>query len=94
MLSDVVASLKAKPGSEERLQQMLEALIAPTRAETGCVDYDLHRSFEDPGSFVFHENWENREVWERHMESPHLRAFNDAQGEVTESWSLFLGERI
>lgn len=90
----VVARLKAKSGSEAALERELRALVAPTRAEKGCLNYDLHRSAQDPGLFVFHENWESRALWDAHMNSAHIQAFSQKQGELTESWELFDGEKI
>ena len=90
----VVAMLKAKSGSEEELFATLQGLIAPTRAEKGCVTYDLHRSHDDPGLFVFYETWESRPLWEDHMKAPHLVAFGERQGDLTHSWELFTGEKV
>jgi len=90
----VVARLKAKSGSEAELERELRALLAPTRAERGCLNYDLHRSAQDPGLFVFHENWESRDLWNDHMNSPHIKAFAEKQGTLAESWELFDGEKI
>lgn len=90
----VVAKLKAKEGCEERLGEMLQGLVEPTRAEKGCINYDLHRSHEEPGLFIFYENWESRPLWEDHMKSPHLVAFGEGQAAVIESWDLFVGEKI
>lgn len=90
----VVARLKAKPGREGELERALRDLVEPTRAEAGCINYDLHRSQQDPGLFVFHENWESRELWDAHMRSPHLEAFGGQQDALVESWELFDGERI
>ena len=90
----VVAKLKAKNGCEEHLGEMLRSLVEPTRAEQGCINYDLHRSHEDPGLFIFYENWESRPLWEAHMKSPHLAAFGEKQGALTESWDLFVGEKV
>ncbi len=90
----VVATLKARPGEEEALLAMLRALIAPTRAEPGCIAYELHRSDEEPGTFLFDEVWESRPLWEAHMQSPHLAAFGEANGTVVESWTLFAGQRL
>ena len=39
----VIAKFKAKSGSEEQLYEELRNLVAPTRAEEGCINYDLHR---------------------------------------------------
>ena len=90
----VIAKLKAKSGSEEQLYEECRKLVGPTRAEEGCINYDLHRSVEDPGTFMFYENWESRPLWEQHMESPHLQEFSGKQEELAESWELFLGEKI
>lgn len=90
----VIAKLKAKPGREEDLQAALKALVPPTRAEAGCVTYDLHRSHDDPGLFIFYETWESRPLWDDHMKTPHLAAFGERQGELTETWELFTGEKV
>jgi len=90
----VVATLKAKPGCERELLAMLEGLLDPTRAEQGCINYDLHRSDDEPNTFLFHETWESRSHWEAHMNTPHLVAFGAANAEVTESWTLFAGHRL
>ena len=90
----VIARLKAKNGREEKLGEALRSLVEPTRAERGCITYGLHRSHEDPGLFVFYEAWENRPLWEDRMKSPHLVAFGEKQGAMTESWDLFVGEKL
>lgn len=66
--------MRAKPGQELRLRQELERLLAPTRAEKGCINYDLHRSLEDPTLFMFHENWASEADLDAHLRSPHLQA--------------------
>ncbi len=34
---------------------------------------------------MFYENWESRELWQRHMNAPHLAAYKKAtEGAVTE----------
>lgn len=90
----IVATLTAKPGKEDELLPLLKALVAPTRAEAGCINYELHRSHEQPGTFVFTESWASRELWDAHMKSPHLVEFGEKQGAVTENWSLFVGELV
>ncbi len=90
----VVATLEAKPGQEAALEAALRALLAPTRAEQGCVTYDLHRSDEKPGLFVFHETWSSRPLWEAHMQSPHLQDFGAQQEALVARWELFAGEKL
>ena len=74
-LLTVVAEMKAKAGREEDLRSALLALIAPTRKEDGCAQYDLHVHTADAGRFVFYENWASEGHLERHLASAHLTAF-------------------
>ena len=89
----VIASLKAKPGQEAALFAALSALVAPTRAEKGCILYEMHRSHENPGWFIFNELWESRTIWDAHMAAPHLVAFSAKQDALVASWELFSGEK-
>jgi quinol monooxygenase YgiN len=81
-LLSVVAELKARPGKEDELRQLLLSLIEPTHAEEGCVQYDLHVHTGDPGRFVFYENWTSREHLDRHLSSPHLTTAVGAAGDL------------
>ncbi len=90
----VIAKLKARSGHEEQLYEELRNLVEPTRAEEGCMNYDLHRSVEEPGTFMFYENWESRPLWEQHMESLHIQEFSGKQDELAETWELFVGEKV
>jgi quinol monooxygenase YgiN len=71
----VIAYPRAKPGKERALREALLAVCAPTRAEQGCINYDLHLSPENPGLLVFHENWESKDDLDAHLASAHIDAF-------------------
>ncbi|MBX3746380.1 MAG: antibiotic biosynthesis monooxygenase [Verrucomicrobiae bacterium] len=68
----VVARIQAQAGRESELREILSALLAPTRGEEGCLNYDLHQAAEDPTVFLFHENWRSREDLDRHLGSAHV----------------------
>jgi quinol monooxygenase YgiN len=70
----VVATFQARPGKETELKNALIGLVAPTRKEAGCLNYDLHISPEDPAKFLFHENWTSQELLGAHLKSPHIAA--------------------
>ncbi len=74
----ILAQITAAPGKEELVRSELEKLVAPTRAEEGCVQYDLHQDNGQPGFFVFYEIWESRALWQAHMNQPHLAAYRAA----------------
>ena len=71
----VVARIKAKPGQEDTVREVLLALIPPTTREKGCITYDLHQSADDKALFMFYENWCSREELDEHLGTPHLQAF-------------------
>ena len=70
----VIAHFRAKAGLESRLHQELQRLLGPTRAESGCISYDLHQSQSDPALFVFYENWASQAALDEHFQTPHLKA--------------------
>lgn len=90
----VIARLKAKEGKEEALFAVLKRLLAPTRAEKGCVFYDMHRSADEPGLYMFTEEWTTRPLWDDHMNSAHLQDFAAQQDALVENWTLFTGEKV
>ena len=70
----VIATFHARPGKEAELRQALVNLVSPTRLETGCINYDLHASPDDPGKFLFHENWTSKAHLDEHLASAHIKA--------------------
>jgi len=74
----ILARILAKAEKQELVQTELLKLIEATRAEEGCINYDLHQDNENPNLFLFYENWASRELWQKHMEAAHLAAFKTA----------------
>jgi quinol monooxygenase YgiN len=70
----VIATFQAKPGKESELKATLTALVEPTRKEAGCINYDLHQSPDEPGKFLFHENWTSKAHLDAHLQSAHIKA--------------------
>ena len=71
----LVATITAKAGKADTLKNALLDLVAPTRAEVGCLQYELHQDNQDPNVFVFLERWTGYDVWHDHMESAHIKAY-------------------
>jgi len=69
----VVARLKARAGLEARVKQELLNLLSPTRAERGCINFDMHEAPNDPSLFLFHENWTSEDDLKKHFETPHIK---------------------
>lgn len=81
----IVAHIHAHLDEVDLVRAELERLIPITRAEAGCIQYDLHQDDENPAHFLFYENWESRDLWQAHMNAPHLAAYMEAtDGAVAE----------
>ncbi|WMS43778.1 putative quinol monooxygenase [Acuticoccus sp. MNP-M23] len=78
----IIGTVVAKPEMQAELKAILGALVAPTRAETGCINYDFHVDAADPCVFVFYENWTNRQALDEHLAKPHLKPLLDRQAEL------------
>ncbi|WP_137226699.1 putative quinol monooxygenase [Shewanella sp. MEBiC00475] len=81
----IVANIKAKADKVDLVKAELLKLIEVTRAETGCISYDLHQDNANPAHFMFYENWQSRELWQVHMNNQHLADYVAAtEGAVVE----------
>jgi quinol monooxygenase YgiN len=91
----VVATFVARPGQETVLRNALIGLVAPTRQENGCLNYDLHVSSENPGRFLFHENWTTKGALDTHLQSPQIQALLPRVDELcAEPPAIVVWERI
>lgn len=70
-----LAVLKARPGKRETLRQGLLALIEPTRAEPGNLDYVLFELRDEPGTFYMREAFTNQAAFDAHVAAPYFQAF-------------------
>jgi quinol monooxygenase YgiN len=67
--------IEAAAGQEENLAEQLRALVAPTRAEAGCLTYELHRDPQNPSKFMFYERFRSQAALDEHLASPYFKAF-------------------
>ena len=87
----VVAHIEALPGHEETVLKVLQSYLAPTRAEKGCLRYDLFQDSSDPKKFTFIEEWETLEDLKVHSQSPHISAGRTAlEGKKNPNWVQIL----
>lgn len=73
MIVSLIATLTARPETREELFRLLVDQVGPTRAEYGCIDYNLHIDTSDPCVFVFYENWKTQADLDAHMDMHHLK---------------------
>ena len=90
----LVAFLRAKEGQQLLLEAELRALVGPSRKEEGCLQYDLHRGADQPGTFLFHEVWESREHHAAHTRTSHFLRWNARKDALLASKESAFWEQI
>jgi quinol monooxygenase YgiN len=74
--------ITARAGKGRELGRRIAALITPTRAEPGCLAYDLFQSIQDPDVWVLIERWRSPADLEAHELAEHMAAFLARSHEV------------
>ena len=67
----LIADITAKPEHIDAVRKALNNLVEPSRAEDGCLQYDLHEDLERPGHFIFFERWRDAAALAAHAKAPH-----------------------
>lgn len=70
----VVAHLKARPDKIEEVRVALMSMVGPTRAEDGCIVYEMLQNDVDPTDFTFVEEWKGEAELGAHLQSDHIQA--------------------
>ena len=70
----VVARFLAKAGKEDQLKGVLNSLIARTRRELGCYQYDLLINANEPREFSFVERWDGDKALDQHLAADYVKA--------------------
>jgi quinol monooxygenase YgiN len=69
----VLATARAKPGKESDLERALREAAGPTRAQRGCLQFELFRSAQDPATIIALERWSSKEDHQRHLQGDHVK---------------------
>jgi len=79
-MSEIYVNATAKAKNKAiapELRKALEAMIAPTRAEEGCILYDLYAT-QDANTFVLFESWKSLKALQSHLQTPHYEQLEKA----------------
>jgi quinol monooxygenase YgiN len=71
----IFARFHAREGCEDQVEQVLHAVLEPSRAELGCLAIHAFRSTRDSRLFHIHSRWRNEAAFEHHATLPHTALF-------------------
>lgn len=78
-----------KPDEVDAVRRAHLVMVEPTRAEPGCLDYDLYQSSEDPSVMFFYENWSDSDALAAHMNTPNFYRYirGEVDGRLVAPWT-------
>ena len=62
-----------KPGEEEAVERALRTMAPLSRAEPGCIAYQIHRDPDNPRVFFLYECWADQAALDAHAAAPHFK---------------------
>ena len=90
----LIATLTARPGHAEAVEAGLRQLVPPSKAEAGCLQYNLHRHQEHPNRFIMVEQWQDAAALSAHQQTAHFLHFGETCGNLLEQVDHQLMQRI
>ena len=82
----IIARIEASDDKVDLVKSELLQIVALTRKEAGCLQYDLYWGVDHPAVFWFVEQWESAEHLKQHAQSAHIAAYKQAtEGAISAS---------
>jgi quinol monooxygenase YgiN len=68
----IIAESTAAEGKAEQVRALIESVVEPTRAEEGCLRYELFQDLNDINHVILVEEWQDQSSLDKHLGSEHL----------------------
>ena len=68
----------AKEGSEAKMKELLSAMVVPSKAEEGCMFYEIFQYENNRRKFMAVETWENEAALDGHKASAHYALYRSS----------------
>lgn len=71
----IIAIHQVKPEFVIEYQQAAKKVVAGSRQESGCINYDLRIDINNPNTFIFTETWASQQAIDDHNSTAHFLDF-------------------
>lgn len=68
----------AKEGCEQKMKELLSAMVEPSKKESGCIFYDIFQYENNPRKFMAVESWEDEKALDGHKASAHYAVYKSS----------------
>ncbi|UWG98882.1 antibiotic biosynthesis monooxygenase [Dehalobacter sp. DCM] len=74
-MAKTMAKAKANPERVDEFIAAVSELAVATRAEEGCIFYEMYQEIDEPTTFYFLEEWQSEADLQKHFNTPHFKTF-------------------
>ncbi len=68
----------AKPDGIEKMKELLSAMVEPSKAEDGCLFYEIVQYKDKPEKFMAVETWRDEAALDGHKASAHYAIYKSS----------------
>ena len=68
----------AKEGCEAKMKELLSAMVKPSKAEKGCLFYEIFQYENNRRKFMAVETWEDEAALDGHKASAHYAVYKSS----------------
>jgi quinol monooxygenase YgiN len=68
----------AKEGCEDIMKELLTAMVAPSKAEDGCIFYDIFQYENNRRKFSAVESWRDEAALDGHKSTEHYKVYKSS----------------
>lgn len=69
----IITTIHVQDGKEQESITLLRELVIATRAEAGCLRYELLQSSVTATEFILLEEWQSEDAFSQHMSTPQVQ---------------------
>ena len=68
----------AKPDGIDKMKELLKAMVNPSKAEDGCIFYEIFQYKNKPEKFMAYESWRDEAALDGHKASAHYEVYKSS----------------
>jgi len=68
----------AKDGAEDKMKELLSAMVKPSKAEDGCLFYEIVQYENNRKKFMAIETWRDEKALDGHKASAHYKVYKSS----------------
>jgi quinol monooxygenase YgiN len=69
---------KDDDASIAKMKELLTAMVSPSKAEDGCIFYEIFQYENNPRKFMAYESWRDEAALDRHKASEHYAVYKSS----------------